>query len=95
MIPKRVGPGDRVFVIIGHLQTDGHRSAIRNAVSDICIQFPRYTVVPCIWEAPSSWGIQVADYGLWRVQRIQEGKSVPTYTEPVDAQTDSVFRPWG
>jgi hypothetical protein len=35
--------------------------------------------VTCIWEAPSAWGIQSADYALWRIQRIVEDKGfLPT-----------------
>jgi len=80
----------------GHLQTGGHRDAIRHAVDDVCQQnaFDR-TVVPCIWEAQSSWGIQAADYALWRIQRIAEGKAVPAYTDVIHGRVKSIFRPWG
>lgn len=88
--------GDRIFVIAGHLQTSSHRDAIRNAVKDVCGQlgFNR-EVVPCIWEAPTAWGIQAADYMLWRVQREVEGKSVPGYATSVDPLIKSQFKPWG
>jgi hypothetical protein len=96
VIPLVAATGDRIFVIAGHLQTSGHRDAIRHAVDDVCRQnaFDR-TVVPCIWEAQSSWGIQAADYALWRIQRIAEGKTVPAYTDVIQGQIKSIFRPWG
>ncbi len=96
VIPEVSTTGDRVFLIAGHLQTGGHRDAIRHAVDDVCEQnaFDRI-VVPCIWEAQSSWGIQAADYALWRIQRVAEGKSVPPYTDPIQGQIRSTFRPWG
>lgn len=56
--------GDTVYVIAGHLQTNAKRDAIRQAVHEVCTQIGAdRTVVPCVWDAPSSWGIQVADYG--------------------------------
>lgn len=88
--------GDRVFVVIGHLQTSNRRDAIRNAVADVCAQvgYSR-EVIPCIWDAPTSWGIQVADYLLWRTQRQIEGKTVPAYTDQVDRIMQPTFTPWG
>lgn len=89
-------PGDRVFVVVGHLQTSTRRDAIRHAVKDVCSQmgYDR-EVVACIWDAPTSWGIQVADYMLWRVQREAEGKNVPTYSDAVEPLIHSRFAPWG
>lgn len=89
-------PGDRVFVIVGNLQTTKHRDAIRDAVKDVCAQL-NYSrdVIPCIWEAPSAWGIQVVDYLLWREQREVEGKKVPSYTDCVVPLRASSFKPWG
>lgn len=89
-------PGDRIFVVAGHLQTTGHREAIRHAIDDVCaqVEFGR-TVVPCIWEAPSSWGIQAADYALWRIQRGVEGKTIPLYADQIRDQIATTFYPWG
>jgi hypothetical protein len=88
--------GDRVFVIAGHLQTSSHREAIRHAVADVCAQLTYSChVVPCIWEASSSWGIQAADYALWRIQRVTEGKAVPAYADVITAKVQSTFCPWG
>ena len=96
VVPLISSRDDRVFVIAGHLQTTGHREAIRHAVDDVCRQvgFNR-AVIPCIWEAQSSWGIQSADYALWRVQRSAEGKPVPAYAARIDGRIGSIFQPWG
>lgn len=89
-------PGDRVFVVAGHLQTSRRREAIRHAVEDVCRQtsFDR-DVVPCIWEAQSSWGIRAVDYALWAVQRRAEGKTVPDYCDVISPQQASTFMAWG
>lgn len=89
-------PGDKIYVIVGNLQTSGHREAIRQTVEDVCKQlsFDR-VMVPCIWEAPSAWGIQAIDYALWAVQREVEGKSVPEYCGLIADNIKSQVCPWG
>jgi hypothetical protein len=89
-------PGDTLFVIVGSLQTHNKREAIRLALEDACSQVgPDRVIVPCIWDAPSSWGIQVADYGLWAVQRIMEDRPCKWYESCVQPTLRSTFVPWG
>jgi hypothetical protein len=45
--------------------------------------------------APSSWGIQVADYGLWAAQRIIEERECPWFQPYVKPHLRSFFTPWG
>lgn len=52
-------------------------------------------IVPCIWDAPSSWGIQVADYALWAVQRQLEGRTGKWLDTCVEPTLRSIFMPWG
>lgn len=95
-IARRVSNvGDRLFVIIGMLQTHNKRDAIRHALEDVCGQVGGRTIVPCIWDAPSSWGIQVADYGLWAVQRKVEGRDCPWFDACVRPTLRTTFMPWG
>lgn len=89
-------PGDRLFVVIGSLQTHNKREAIRHALQDVCEQVGGgRLIVPCIWDAQSSWGIQVADYSLWAVQRILEGRPCEWYATSVEPTLRSTFTPWG
>lgn len=96
VVPLVSEPGDRVFVIAGSLQVTGGGEAIHRAVEDVCqrVRFDR-CVVPCIWQASSSWGVQAADYALWTVQRRAAGKSMPSYCDMIESQIRSVFYPWG
>jgi hypothetical protein len=87
--------GDRLYVIIGMLQTNNKRDAIRHALEDVCAQVGDREIVPCIWDAPSSWGIQVADYGLWAVQRRLEGRPCSWFDTCVSPTLESTFTPWG
>ncbi|MHB1164334.1 MAG: DUF3800 domain-containing protein [Candidatus Nanopelagicales bacterium] len=96
VIPRVASRSDRVFMVAGRLQTSSHRDAIRHAVDDVCapVGFEQ-EVIPCIWEAQSSWGIQAADYALWRIQRVAEGKRVPDYTDKIEDQVDTTYYAWG
>lgn len=97
VIDKVSNPRDTVFVIVGSLQTSRKREAVRHAVVDVCQQVASARsriIVPCIWDAPSSWGIQVADYGLWAVQRDLEGRSSEWLEPCVKPSLVSLFRPW-
>ena len=87
--------GDTTYLVVGNLQTNNKRDAIRHAVQDVCSQIANRRIVPCIWEAPSSWGIQVADYGLWAVQRVLEGRECAWYTTHIQPSLRSRFLPWG
>lgn len=96
-IPQVSGPGDQVFLISGNLQTSGKRGALRAAVTDVCQQIGGGTsrsVTPCIWEAPSSWGIQVADYGLWALHRHLAGTGSDFYNDAVIPSQRSCFAVW-
>jgi len=89
-------PGDEVFFIAGHLQTSSKRAAIGDAVRDVCTQLATdRTIVPCIWDAPSSWGIQVADYGLWSAQRELLGRENRWHDQVIKPRLQSFFLPWG
>lgn len=89
-------PGDDVFVIVASLKTHSKRDAIRSALEDVCQQMAYdRQVIPCIWDASSSWGIQVADYGLWATQRILEGRTCPWFETSVRPTLMSNFAPWG
>ncbi|MGH3493248.1 MAG: DUF3800 domain-containing protein [Sciscionella sp.] len=89
-------PGDTLYVIIGSLQTNNKRDAIRHALEDVCRQVAQdRTIVPCIWDARTSWGIQVADYALWAVQRILERRTCSWYVPCVEPSLKTTFLPWG
>lgn len=88
--------GDTMFVIIGSLKTNNKRQAIRLALEDVCQQMARdRKIVPCIWDAPSAWGLQVADYGLWAVQRTLARRPCSWYQSAVEPTLQSIFTPWG
>jgi hypothetical protein len=69
-------PGDTLYVAVATLGTAARRTAFKQAIERVCEQTaPRLReVVVAHWDSASSWGLQVADYGLWAVQRhIERG----------------------
>lgn len=89
-------PGDRLYVIVGSLQTSNKRGAIRQALEGVCKQVGQdREIVPCIWDAASAWGIQVAHYALWATQRlVEQGRDSPWFERCIKPTLRSVFRPW-
>lgn len=96
VIPRVSLEGDHVYVIAGTIHlTKGTLTATRTALTDVCAQLGgRRTITPCLWEARSSWGIQVADYCLWALQREMDGKPCQWYQPVVDPLLRSNFGPW-
>jgi len=95
VIPLVSATGDRIFVIAATSRRagTGMRFVTGSTTSVSQNAFDR-TVVPCIWEAQCSLGIQAADHALWRIQGIAKGKMVPAYTDVIQGQIKSIFRPW-
>jgi len=52
-------------------------------------------IVLCIWKSSSSWGLQMADYGLGAVQRVLEGKTCSWYEPCILPTLHTAFPPWG
>jgi hypothetical protein len=89
-------PGDTLYVIAATLTTNKKTGSAKLALEDVCAQFGHdREIVLCVWDAATSWGVQVADYGLWAVQRHAEGRSCPWYEPCVKPTLGSRFAPWG
>lgn len=64
------------------------------ALRDVCAQMKRESVL-CVWDAGTSWGLQIADYALWAIQRRADGGAGTWWDDYVRASTASTFFPWG
>ncbi|MBN6052452.1 hypothetical protein JYK22_10965, partial [Nonomuraea sp. RK-328] len=89
-------PGDTVYVIAATLTTNRRIMNARAALAEVCERYvtDRHVVL-CVWDAPSAWGIQVADYCLWAVQRHREGRACKWYESQVEPNLGSFSTPWG
>nr|WP_247600891.1 DUF3800 domain-containing protein [Cellulomonas hominis] len=92
--PRVATAEDRLFVIAGSFGTKSRQTQARLALADVCDQM-RMNIVLCIWDASSSWGLQVADYALWAVHRNLLGRPCYWYEESVLPTLHSTFKPWG
>ena len=88
-------PGDTLWVIAATLQTNKRKNAVREALVDVCRQGPSYCEIHlCLWDSATTWGLQVADYGLWAIQRkIERGHC--HWWDCIEPTQGSTFRPWG
>jgi Protein of unknown function (DUF3800) len=89
-------PGDTLSVAVATLGTAARRMAFRRAIEDVCQQAGplQVNVQVAQWDSATSWGLQVADYGLWAVQRrIERGDE--SYMAAVAPTLATEFRPWG
>ena len=68
--------------------------AVDEALQDVCAQIDR-NITLCVWHSASSWGLQVADYGLWATQRVLEGRTCSWFAQCIEPTLESVFTPWG
>ncbi|GAA1010444.1 hypothetical protein Aple_028770 [Acrocarpospora pleiomorpha] len=87
---------EEVFDLIATLTTNRRLMDAREALADVCRELAAdRDVVLCIWDAQSAWGIQVADYGLWGVQRILEGRQCKWFETHIQPNLASLLTPWG
>jgi hypothetical protein len=97
IIPAVSKPGDDVHVVAAHINMDAKREAVSYAVKDVCNQLAYdREVTPHIWKAPTSAGLQVADYALWATQRhVVQLKPSHHYTRVVEPRQKFLAFPWG
>ncbi len=89
-------PGDTLYVAVATLGTAARKTAFKLAIDNVCQQVkPRLRkVVVAHRESATSWGLQVADYGLWAVQRRVE-RGDHQYMWAVEPTLATEFLPWG
>ena len=88
--------GDTLYVIVATLGTNRRLQLARDAVREVCDQWSAdRNVVLCSWSAASSWGLQIADYGLWATQRGLEGRRCSWFVPCIEPTLKSTLTPWG
>lgn len=92
--PAVADPDDTLYVIVGTFGTKARATQAREAIRDVCNQVDR-NIVLCVWEAATSWGLQVADYALWAEHRVLEGRPCAWHASAVRPTLVTSYRPWG
>jgi hypothetical protein len=88
------GPEDVIYSIMGDIQTKAKKREIESIIKDIAEQVTDRKIVPIIWNSRTSWGLQVADYGLWEAQRRINGEKTEWWEHCIAPNHHSFFRPW-
>lgn len=88
--------GDSLFVAVATLGTKARKKAFQDAIEEVCATSapPGCTVVVAHWNSATSWGLQVADYGLWAAQRSLE-RGDERHMAAVRPMLSTYFFPWG
>lgn len=87
---------DSLFVAVATLGTSSRKAAFQAAIDEVCSQVRPFlrNVTVAHWDSASCWGLQVADYALWAVQRrIERGDD--HYMWAVEPSLYTEFTPWG
>lgn len=89
-----------VHLVVAKINLSSREKAVWHAVDDVCAQFDRghVHVIPHIWDSASSSGLQIADYGLWAIQRhvLSGGLKSGHYNRFISPKLGSpVDYPWG
>lgn len=89
-------PGDNLHVAVATAGTKAKKQAFQDAINEVCAHHapPHCSVVVAHWDSGTSWGLQVADYALWAVQRELESGDAK-YMPAVRPTLRSCFLPWG
>ena len=85
---------DVIYCVMGDIQTKAKKREIESVVREIAEQVPDRKIVPIIWNSKSSWGLQVADYGLWEAQRRLNNEKTEWWGSCIQPLHQSFFLPW-
>jgi len=85
---------DTLYVIVASFGTKQRSTQARAALDEVCQQVGRQIEL-CVWDAPTSWGLQLADYATWALQRHIIHDDLAAYEAYIAPSTQSVSLPWG
>lgn len=85
---------DQLVIVAGSFGTNQRATQAREAIRDVCNQIDR-RITLCVWDSPTSWGLQIADYALWGVHRNLVGKGGAWFRESIAPSLATTFTPWG
>jgi len=57
---------DTIYAISASIKTKAKANSMQFALIDVAAQLNHRKIVPVWWNSNTSWGLQIADYGLWQ-----------------------------
>lgn len=85
---------DTIYAICASIKTKAKANSMQDALIDVATQMNHRKIIPIWWNSNTSWGLQIADYGLWAAQRKLINGSDTWFDRYVRASTHSFFEPW-
>lgn len=85
---------DTIYAISASIKTKAKANSMQLALIDVATQMNHRNIIPVWWNSNTSWGLQIADYGLWAAQRKLNVGSDTWFERYVGASTHSFFEPW-
>lgn len=80
---------DRIFAISASFGPRYKNKGVRGTLQELASQLSNRKIIPIYWDSASSWGLQVADYGLWAAQRHLYEIRTNWWDEIVEPKTKS------
>ena len=87
-------PDDTIYAISAAIKTKSKSKQIVSALKDVAEQVTNRRIIPMYWNSSSSWGLQMADYGLWEAQRKINQLNNLWWDRCISPTTKSFFTPW-
>lgn len=92
-------PTDKITIIAAHIDLKAKREKLRFALEDVNDQLAvKRDTRLLVWKSSTSYGLQIADYGLWAIQRKELRGEVPV---TIENSLDTIWKkigdqyPWG
>jgi len=83
----------RVFVIAASISEHRKKQQAATAAIESVLKKYQLDITLCVWDNSTAWGLQVADYGLWAVQRdLVLGYC--KHLKIISPLIESVYSPW-
>lgn len=96
ILPELQRRYETVHVIAAEIGMKAKRSAVREAVEDVCQQLKGGKNVHAhVWRSSTSTGLQIADYGLWAIQRQLMRDNSWHYEKAIAPTLRNMLYPWG
>jgi len=87
-------PDDRVYLVVASFGTNKRATITRRVVTEV-ISGLANQITLCIWDAESCWGLQVADYVTWAIQRQLSRGDFGMYRTLISPLVHSLELPYG
>lgn len=84
---------DTFHVVVASFGTKQRACEARDALHKVCVQTGQ-PIALHVWDSATSWGLQMADYATWAVQRQLTHGDLTIYAEKIKPLIKFKYLPW-